>query len=140
MSRSVFKWQDVGPIMISCATAGPIDDAEWRAFAKDLSTKNLRGYLSSVVGSVEVSSVQRKLVVDMLKEKNIPTVVITDAALVRGFITAANWFGAPVKGFSWSEVDKAIASFGQSKSLEERVREALKSLRVSCVAAAGRNV
>ncbi len=130
--RAVMKWQTVGPVMISCSGEGKMDDALWKPFAKDLETKSITKFLQGVVGSVEVSSLQRKLVVDILRAHKISSVVVTDDSFVRGMITAASWLGADIKGYAWAELPKAIEQLESSPELRERMLLTMESLRLAC--------
>jgi hypothetical protein len=132
-NKANFRWADVERVMVGCSggASAPMDDVQWKAFAKDLQTKHVSKFLQGVVGSVEVSTVQRNLVVDILKARKIQTVVITDERLVRGMITAASWAGADIKGFSWADVQKAVQAVTESSASAEKVLTTLLGLKLA---------
>jgi hypothetical protein len=102
------QWIVLGDLMVSFTRPGKEGpDALWQTFAKDLS-KGIGRYLATSVGTVEVTSVQRKLVADVLRNRNIPTAAVTDERLVRGLITAVAWLGADIKPFAWADLHGAI--------------------------------
>lgn len=110
MVQDVHRWVIIDDLMISVTLPGPSDDSVWRAFARDLSTKGVTKYLGTAVGTVEVNSVQRRIVADALKLRRTPCAAVTDDKVVRGFITAVSWMGVDIRAFSWSDL-RAAAEF-----------------------------
>lgn len=130
--QAIMKWTTVGPTMISCSTDGKMDDATWKAFAKDLESKGITKYIQGVIGMVDVSSLQRKLVVDILTAHKISAVIVTDDRLVRGMITAASWLGANIKGFAWAELKLAVEHIEEVGVTKDRIMAAMQTMRTAC--------
>jgi hypothetical protein len=85
--------------------------SDWTAFVKDLEikAKNYRVGLT-YASNVGPSSLQRQELADMWERVGdvFPCVVLTDDLLVRGIITAINWFlSKPLRGMSTQEIDAA---------------------------------
>lgn len=128
------SWVIIDDLVISFTDLGPSQDAVWCAFAQDLTTKGVTRYLALSVGAVSVTSVQRKIVADALKRRNIPTAAVTDDRLVRGLVTAVAWLGVNIKPFAWSELTSAVEFLKIPPEKVDRVVAAAMQLR----AAAGR--
>jgi hypothetical protein len=131
--NAAFRWADVDSVMVSCSGAGAVDDAKWRSFAQDLETKPMiTRYVGGVIGLTEVTSTQRKLVVDILKNRKIHSVIVTDERLMRGMITAAAWLGADIDGCSWLEMEAAISRFDVDQVTVARVMSTMAGFKLAC--------
>lgn len=133
MKRATHKWTAVDDLMISLGTnEGQIPDNVWEQFVTDLRTKHINKYIATNVGYVEVTSTQRKKIVEVLKEKSIPVVVVTDDRLVRGMVTAVSWLGVKIKSFSWEEINGAMEHLSILHSQKQRALEAITRLLNEC--------
>lgn len=130
--QAIMKWTTVGPVMVSCSTGGKMDDLIWKQFARDLESKSITRYIQGVTGMVEVTSLQRKVVVEILTAQKITSVIVTDERLVRGMITAASWLGANIKGFAWSELRQAVEQIEPAPVARDRIVSAIGTLRTAC--------
>lgn len=117
------RWHVVGDLVISFTSDGKLRDDEWSQLVQEIKTKPVTRYLVTSVGSVEVNSIQRKLMIDVLNAKKIPVAVVTDDSIVRGLVTAAHWLGVNVKAFPWKDVENAIVHLGITPPRVERVLE-----------------
>lgn len=116
-------WEPVDEVMVTRTKPGQIPDDEMDAFIADLrSNKRIKVVFAVVSGTVSITAVQRKAVAEVLKSRSIRAVVLTDAAVTRGIITAISWLGGNMKGFGWSEVDKALDYTNASPSAKDRLR------------------
>jgi hypothetical protein len=131
MKYGNLKWTVVGDVFIAHATAGPMQESVWELFVKDLKSKPFTKCLVTSKGVVEVSSVQRKSGSEALKNRNIPSAVVTDERVVRGIVTAASWLGVNIKAFSWAELRDCLQHLRIGSENEERVMAALDALRAS---------
>lgn len=110
-ARSPQSWAIVGDrLLISLTQAGPIPDARWQHFLRDLRESRVPYVLGTSVGSVDVNSVQRKSVAELLKGKRIA--VVTDHRVARGIVTALGWLGLDIKSFSWSQLTQSVDYLG----------------------------
>lgn len=130
--QAIMKWTTVGSTMVTCSTGGRMDDATWTAFAKDLDTRGITRCLQGLTGIVEVSTVQRKLVTDILTAHRIVSVLVTDARVVRGVVTAASWQGANVRAFGWPELKQAIEYIEAVSGNRERITAAVQAMKAAC--------
>ena len=131
MKMARLKWQVVDDLVISFATEGKLQDDEWNQLVQTMKAKAVTRYLNMSVGSVEVNSLQRKAMIDVLNAKKIAVVVVTDDSIVRGLVTAANWLGVNVKAFPWRETDKAISALGFSELAARKILQISHEMRVS---------
>lgn len=130
MTDSIHKWEYVRGVVVAYSTEGVLRDADWNATLHDLRTSvPLLGYLGASVGSVEVTSQQRKAAVEVMRERQKPTAIVTDNRLVIGLTTAAGWLGARIKAFSWTNTLKATEFLKVPAADAEAVLETLERLR-----------
>jgi hypothetical protein len=130
MKTARLKWQVVDDLAISFATEGKLRDDEWAQLIQAIKTKAVTRYLNLSVGSVEVNSIQRKAMIDVLNAKKISVVVVTDDSIVRGLVTAANWLGVNVKAFSWKESEKGVVALGFTDASGRRILQVVHDLKV----------
>lgn len=119
----------MGEVAVSFASEGQIRDADWSPFVKELSDKPVRKYVSATLSNLEVNSLQRKAIIDVLRAKNISVAVVTDDKLVIGMVTAASWFGANVKAFSWANLDAALRHLNIADNMLTQVTQTISMLR-----------
>lgn len=128
MNNGHHHWAFVGDTAISFTTAGQLEDGEWDRFIADLKSKPVARYLATNLGTIEVSSVQRKKFTDFSKTKPFPLAVVTDEKLVRGLVTAISWVGVNVKAFSWKELKAAVDHLGVPKGGQSSVYDGIRTL------------
>lgn len=129
MTDSTITWTMVTDVMVSFASPGLITQESYERWIKDFSTKKFSRYLVTTVGIVQLTSIQRKGVADVLRSRKIDVAVVTDEMLVRGLVTAISWMGVSIKAFPWSEMRAAARHLRVSALLEERLVEAVLLLR-----------
>lgn len=129
MATEVIKWKRVGDVLVVLTGTGPILPAKWDEFLRDLQNEPITKYLGVSVGSVAMTSVQRKQGADIVKQRGIMSVVVTDDRLVRGVVTAVGWLGANVKAFSLADIDQAIDYLEVKGSSRGDLNTAITTLR-----------
>jgi aspartate/methionine/tyrosine aminotransferase len=132
MKYAMFKWTEIGPLMIGFSTGGRIADEVWEKFVHDLKRPAIRAYLGASIGILEVTSIQRKQVAYELKGRNLALAVVTDENLVRGIVTAASWLGMNVRSFSWLAIGEALEHLQVPANMAEKAIETIHQLRKSC--------
>jgi hypothetical protein len=78
---------------------------------------------------VNASSLQRKQGAEVLKTRKIRVAVVTEEALVRGFVTAIGWLGVNTSAFSWGNLKAALAFLEIDGAAAERALEAIAKVR-----------
>lgn len=115
-------------VLISLTQAGPIPEARWKQFLDDFRASGVQYVLGTSVGSVDVNSVQRKSVSELLKGKRIA--VVTDHRIARGIVTALGWLGLDIKSFDWPSLTVAVDYLGiegiETKDIVAAVTRLLK--------------
>jgi len=129
MTYSTITWTLVDDVMVSFALPGVISDESYGRWIKDFSTKKFSKYLVTTVGIVQLTSVQRKGVAEVLRRRTVHAVVLTDEMLVRGLVTAISWMGVDMKAFPWSEMKAAIKHLQVAPVVEERLLEVVLRLK-----------
>lgn len=121
------EWEVVGDV-IATRTSGAMPQDPWEGFMQDLVNHDVRRIFSLVVGPATITAGQRKHGAETFKARNIEAVVVTDHRLTRGIITALSWLGVNIKGYSWADLDSALAYV--SRSAEQRLT--LERIAVRC--------
>lgn len=128
--RSLHQWRHVGGIIVAFTTEGVMDDEDWFKMVEDLQTLPIQGYLGATVGTSEVSSTQRKAGAETMRNRGLPSSVVTDSRFVIGLVTAASWLGAKIKGFGWSDLPAAIDYLGVSAEQKQEIIDAMLEMRI----------
>lgn len=131
MTVAQYKWTVVDDVIIAIGTDGKLPEEAWKAFVHEMDTKSITKYLQVVIGSIEVSSVQRKHGIDVVNKRGIKVSVVNDSPIVRGIVTAASWFGVDIKSFTLSELREAVRWLGVPLHRESAVVAAAEKLRAS---------
>ncbi|EDM81729.1 hypothetical protein PPSIR1_04663 [Plesiocystis pacifica SIR-1] len=118
MSGSNHQWDIIGKVVVARTSPGPIDDAVWMAYVKDIEDNDLEYGLALTKGALDISALQRKAVADAMNKGGLAGVVVTDERLVRGLVTAVSWLGLKVSAFSWDELDGAIDALKTASAAE----------------------
>lgn len=134
MSSSRVKWLIIDDLFISFATNGTVEDKEWGLFLEDLQSKPVKRYLAVSVGTLQLTSLQRKQVAEVVTRRSIPIAAVTDERLVRGVVTAISWLGANIKAFSWAEMQDALVYLGLRPSIAAQVTGAVLKIKSELLA------
>lgn len=137
MKTGVIKWAVVGDVFVVHTTEGRIPDSEWSAFVQEIRARPVRKFVGASTGWTDVPSTQRKAVTEVLAEKKITSLVITDDRMVRGLATAASWFGVNIQSFAWSEMDKCIKVLQVSQDQGSLIATTLLKLKNASMAELG---
>lgn len=123
------QWKHVGGVVAAFTSEGVMPDDAWEAMIRDLATLPIRGYLGCSEGAVHVSSMQRKMGVDTMSTRNLPTAIVSESRVVIGLVTAASWLGAKIKPFSWKELQAAAKYLGASATEQVEIVAAINHMR-----------
>lgn len=126
----VFKWVIEGNLMVNCSTAGEMIPERWREYINELREKRITKVLGLNLGSVALTSVQRREVGNLVQEQGIISAVVTDDKMIRGVVTAISWFGGNIKAYSWDELKEAVKFLGVTP--EERIVGIAHRLKREC--------
>lgn len=129
MTQEVHSWVVIDDLAISITRPGASQDSIWHSFVQDLSAKRVTRLLATSVGTVQVNSVQRKIVADMLKSRNIRVAAVTDDRIARGLLTAVIWLGASIKPFPWAQLREAITYLDVPPPGVDKVVDAVSKLK-----------
>lgn len=121
------EWEVIGDV-IATRTSGAMPQDAWSGFIRDLIRHDVKRIFSLVVGPATLSANQRTHGAETFMARNIEAVVVTDHRLTRGIITALAWLGTDIRGYSWVELDDALAYV--SRSAEQRLE--LERIAVRC--------
>lgn len=133
---AIHEHRVVGEVLISFATDGRMSDESMNAMLNDMRTKPIKKFLGTDIGGVEVTSVQRAAGAELVREKGISVVVVTDERIMRGVVTALSWLGANIKSYSWTTLEDAVRHLGVNSSQEREIVDTVLAMRRSCEAKA----
>jgi hypothetical protein len=125
-------WELLQDVMVTQTVPGPISDELYiNQFVSDLKKNTVRVIFSVAFGATSLTATQRKAAADVLRDKHILAIVVTDSRMTRGIITAVSWLGANAKAFGWDDVDlsKAVQATGASAELQARLTQIAKKFR-----------
>lgn len=131
MKIAQYKWVLIDDVAVSVGTNGKMPEEPWKTFVNELNTKPIKKFLCVIIGSIEVTSVQRKLCIDVVNKRRIKAAVVNDSSVVRGIITAASWFSVDVKSFSPDQLLEAVRDLGVPTNREDAIVQAAEKLKTS---------
>lgn len=106
-------WQYIeGMLLVVGGTKEPTDRefGEYYRFCEE-KWPSTSPYCMVVTGSAGLNPKQRDSINRLLKSRPLPpkVAIVTDAAMVRGVVTALSWFNPGTKAFSTAKLDDALA-------------------------------
>lgn len=131
MKEAIYKTEVVDDLLTCFGTAGPISDRDWTDFLTQLKKPAITRYIGTSIGATEANSVQRKAAAEVFKSRKIPVVVVTDANIVRGIVTAVSWLGVNIKAFDWPDLRKGLDYLGVTGSQQDRAVESIMRLKAT---------
>lgn len=123
------QWKHVGGVVAAFTSEGVMPDDAWEAMIRDLATLPIRGYIGCSEGAVHVSSMQRKMGVDTMSARDLPTAIVSESRVVIGLVTAASWLGAKIKAFGWKDIQMAAKYLGASPVEQVEIVAAINHMR-----------
>ncbi len=104
------QWGICNSVFIVISDEGTVDDYKWSELLSDIKKSNVSSYIGIAFGNTITSPTQRSMMFDILKSKNVKTVLVTDSSITRGFATIASWFNVKVTAFPHNGLEDAIAT------------------------------
>ena len=83
MKQSVMRCKVVGHVIISFLSSGQVSDDVYKAWYKEISTTTVKRYIAASIGFVELTSVQRANIAELLKKKGMTVAAVSDEPLIR---------------------------------------------------------
>ncbi|MCH9686681.1 MAG: hypothetical protein K0V04_34935 [Deltaproteobacteria bacterium] len=123
------RWKQIGPVLVSFTVPGPIHDRRWDRFLADIERIQPRYCLTLCLGRVQVAAGQRLRSTRTLMRTGSRVAVLTNDRMTRGLAMGVAWFGAPLDGYSWDELDLALGRFDIDAALRDRLREEAQVFR-----------
>lgn len=125
----VVRWSVVERVVISCTSAGKLKDADLDAILADMHKANVNCSLGLALGTAHMTGVQRRRVVDFMRDRSLRAVVLTHSALVRGVMTALSWFNDRISSGGLDDLEQALDRLGLHGEQRETVRRTALGLR-----------
>lgn len=139
MTQLVFKWTVEDEVMVVVSGEGVMPADKWAEHMRDLANDPITKVLGLNLGTVQLTSVQRKQASDIAKERGLSSIIVSDSAMTRGIITAVSWLGANIRAFPWADFDGAIKALRLSSDGERRVAARATELRQQCESEIAKN-
>jgi hypothetical protein len=131
MKIAEYRWTIVDDVMVAVGTDGKMPEDIWKTFVNEMDAKPIKKFIAFIIGSVEVSSVQRKICIDVINKHGIKVSIVNDSSIVRGIVTAASWFSVDVKSFAPGQLNQAVRELGVPTHRESMVIDAVHKLQQS---------
>ncbi len=124
------NWTVQGDLMVAFFRSGPIPDEVWQDYCDTIASPTCHKVMATSIGAVEVSSAQRKLVSDVLKQCGAAVAVVTDEAIVRGLMTAVSWLGrVELRAFPWHKVADAYLHLAPQGITQKETLDLVDAIR-----------
>lgn len=123
------QWVHVGGVVVAYTTEGLMPNDPWTQTVQALATLPIRGYLGTSDAAVQLTASQRKMAVDTMGKRNLPTAIVTESRVVIGLVTTASWLGAKIKAFAWKDLAAATKYLGSSPAEHAAIIAALDEMR-----------
>lgn len=110
-------WAIEGKLLIILAGSDPIDGHLFSRFLKDIQTHEWTKCLGGSIGSLQITSTQRRDIAREFRGKK--TAALADHAVARGVATALSWLGIDIAAWSWADISKALVHLELDASEQE---------------------
>lgn len=124
-------WQyvDTTVVIAFASSTARVVAADMEKLLADLRAHgNVRQVIVSPNG-VTPAPAQREAMHRYLEESGARVAVLSSDLLVRGVVTALNWFGLPVRAFPWSQLSAALSYAKVPEAQRGRIQESLHRLQ-----------
>lgn len=126
MSKTM-AYKVVEDVLVVVHTRNPPADEEWTPFVQIHGLSTTERCLVLTLGGGP-NSRQRSQLVNELRERPVPTTVLTDSVVVRGIVTALSWLGHQTRAYPTRQFREAVRRLDRSH-LEEALTKALLELQ-----------
>ena len=107
---AIVEWTVVNDLVfVFYGDGGEFRGESVERWLREVPASGVRKYIGATGLGFQLTGDTRKRCNDVLKAQQIKFVTITDSALVRGFATAASWFGINIAAFSWHDLNDAMS-------------------------------
>jgi hypothetical protein len=119
-------------LVIGLHTGSAPTNDEWGAYLAAVkhtlnrNPENVRGLSLSDGGAP--SSIQRSGLNTVLNGRHIPVSVISDSVVVRGIVTALNWFNGDIKAFAPHSFEEALSYLNVPREANNDLWKAMKDM------------
>ncbi|MET0387021.1 MAG: hypothetical protein ABW321_13730 [Polyangiales bacterium] len=106
--EALTEWTIVADeVFVFYGDGGEFRGEQVERWLQELPASGVRKYIGATGLSFQMTGDVRKRCNAVLKTQQIKFATITDSALVRGFTTAASWFGIDIAAFAWKDLEPA---------------------------------
>jgi hypothetical protein len=110
MVDAIVEWSVVNDsVFVFYGDGGEFRGEALERWLRELPASGVRKFIGATGLDFQLSGDTRKRCNVVLKGQQIRFVAITDSALVRGFATAASWFGITIGAFPWHDLNDAMS-------------------------------
>ena len=126
------KWEVLpGGLFVFYGGKGEFTDDTYERWYGDLVRSGAKRYLGGTANGFAISGAQRKRGRDFFLQESVAFATVTDDPLVRGFVTAAAWFGINIAAYGWGHLGAATAHLQLDHNSAERAQATLLRLRAA---------
>lgn len=121
-------WVVCADLVMSLTREGEVPDEHWQLYLDDLRRPTTQVVLGFGVGSMQVSSKQRRQAAPELNGKRVAAVL--NSSVARGIATAFSWLGLPIRSYAFGrqQVIDAFTYLGSTQLSPEQGLELAEQL------------
>ena len=123
------EWRVVGEVFVFYGAGGTFTGEAFESYFSDLEQSGCKKYIGATGQGFFLTSADRARGKPFFDENEIPFATITDDRVVRGYVTAASWFGMNVKAFSWAKRAESTRWLELDRHTARQCLDALLDLR-----------
>jgi len=125
----IVRWAVIERVVITCTSSGTLEDKVLEAILDDMRKSNVDRSLGLALGSAHMTGIQRRKVVDFMRDRKLKAVLLTDSAIVRGIMTALSWFNDSISGGGLNDLEQALDTLAIEVQQRAQVRRTALELR-----------
>lgn len=121
-------WVRVGEVFILFGRAGKAPEERMNAVFDGLRQPGVKTAVGASVGSIRLTSVQRRELSDCIRGMNLVT-VNDHNPIARGIITALGWFGLKIKAMHWHQIHAAVEAIDPEEASAEDLEAVVRAIQ-----------
>lgn len=133
MSRGAHcRWEVLsGGLFVFYGGPGHFTEDIYQRWYRDLTQSGVKRYLGGTAKGFRITGQQRNHGRSFFLDNRVIFATVTDDPIVRGFATAARWFGVDVWAYTWANLSQATAHLGLDRVEAERAEATLLRLQAA---------
>jgi hypothetical protein len=129
---AIAEWKVIrNTVFVFYGSGGDFSQEDYDRWIEDLTRSQYVKYIGGTGAKFLLNGSIRKGGREFFVKNKVPFATVTDDKIVRGFVTAASWFGMNIAAFAWSDSRGAMKWLGVDNAIAHEALAALQDLRIS---------